>query len=341
MKNFKVYVMWICISFSVVFFILSRIAGNVDDGKPVPITYPESNLSDDLFVSQNIDYVENENLTETYGFMDVPFVIDLHDGKTADIEEGHLVYTDEGITFFSTQVLKTDNVHDAILNQYPAAVNMHYAKNASYIQTAVTDTGYINGFYATYFIDHLLVSTGVKADATNAYVVGYIIDPGVEYDYHIVLSFATTLETGEALNVCKELLDLVTVTLRYDDDLDEEQTRAREDALEEALRAANEENIVSYSGTGLGKSEGSKNVEVIVPSNFNDMAVLVTWTNSCADYELSFTSQTGTKIGKVSTKGTTQALIEVGKVESGIYYLNCSHYSECGDINIKLIENQG
>jgi len=340
MKNYKIYGLWICISFCIVFFILSRIAGNVDDGKPSPIAYPDSELSDDLFVSQNIDYVENESLTETYGFMDVPFVIDLHDGKTADIEEGHLVYTDEGITFFSTQVEKGENIHDAILEQYPAAVNMHYSKKASYIQTAMTDTGYINGFYATYFIDHLLVSTGVQIDAKNAYVVGYIIDPGVEYDYYIVLSFATTIESSEALSICKELLDLVTVTLRYDDDLDREQIRKREDALEEALRAAKNEdnNVVSYSGYENNIAD-SRNVEVIVPNDFRNMACLITWTNACSDYEISFFNEFNTRMGKVSTKGTTQALIEVGEVKKGIYYLECSHYGSCGDINIKLIEN--
>ena len=340
MKNFKMYGLWICISFCFVFFALSKIAGNVDDGKPSPITYPVSNLSDDLFVSQNIDYVENESLTETYSFMDVPFVVDLHDGKTAKVDEGYLVYTDEGITFFSTQVEKTENVHDAILEQYPSAVNMHYSKNASYIQTAMTDTGYVNGFYATYFIDHLLVSTGVQVDAKNAYVVGYIIDPGVEYDYYIVLSFATTIESSEALSVCKELLDLVTVTLRYDDDLDREQTRRREDALEEALRAAKDENseMVSYSGYESNLTDRSK-IEISVPNDFQNMACLVTWSNPCSDYEISFVNASNVKLGKVSTKGTTQALIEVGAAGRGVYYLDCSHYGICGDINIKLIEN--
>lgn len=340
MKNFKMYGLWICISFCIIFFILARIAGNVDDGKPSPITYPVSNLSDDLFVSQNKDYVKNESLTETYGFMDVPFVIDLHDGKPADIEEGHLVYADEGITFFSTQVEKSENVHDAILEQYPSAVNMHYSKNASYIQTAMTDTGYVNGFYATYFIDHLLVSTGVQIDAKNAYVIGYIIDPGVEYDYYIVLSFATTIETSEALNVCKELLDLITVTLRYDKDLDREQTRKREEALEEALRAAKDESseMVSYSGYGDSASSSSK-IEVIVPNDFQNMSCLITWNNACSDYEIALVNASNMKIGKVSTKGTTQALIEVGAITQGIYYLDCSHYGSCGNINIKLIEN--
>lgn len=342
MKNFKIYAVWICVSLSVVFFALSRIAGNAEDGKPATITYPKSGLSDDLFVSQNIDYVKNESLAKKYGFIDIPFVVDLYDGKTADIEEGHLVYIDEEIVFFSTQVLKTDNAHAAILNQYPAVVNMNYVRNASYIQTAMTDTGYINGFYATYFIDHLLISTGVKADATNAYVVGYIIDPGVEYDYHIVLSFATTLETSEALGVCKELLELVAVTLRYDDKLDKEQSRAREDALKEALDAVKrDEDIISYSTTESAATSGARNVEVVVPSDFNDLAVLVTWSNVCIDYDISFTSQTGETKGKVAAKGTSQALIEAGQVDSGVYYLNCTHYGECGDINIKLIENQG
>ena len=341
MKNFRMYGVWICISFCLIFLALSRIAGNVDDGKPEPITYPPSDLSDDLFVSQNMDYVENESLTETYGFMDVPFVVDLPDGKTAKVQEGYLVYADEGITFFSTQVEKNENVHDAILEQYPSAVNMNYSKKASYIQTAMTDTGYINGFYATYFIDHLLVSTGVKLDAKNAYVIGYIIDPGVEYDYYIVLSFATTIENSEALSVCKELLDLVTVTLRYDEDLDEDQTRAREEMLQEAMRAAKNEDseIVSYSGYEDSTVEGDSNIEIIVPNDFRNMSCLVTWTSACSDYEISFINASNVKLGKVSTKGTTQALIEVGAVKEGIYYLNCSHYGTCGDINIKLIEN--
>lgn len=349
MNKAKKFILFTTISFAIIFFIIYKLLGTVDDGKPKAIEYPQSNLSDDVFVSQNTEYVTNSTFPVSYSMPDIPFMVDLVDGKTADIGTGHLVYGSDAVTLYVSQFPKDENAHEVVLKQYSSAVHLNFDMNASYVQTATSDIGYVNGYYATYFIDHLLISTGRSVTTQSAYVIGYVIDPGEEYDYNMILSLATTDETSESLKLCKEYLDAITLTLRYDEQLDKEQTRARENALEEEMRrlkkleqeAEREKEKESQTGA-VSSTASAEDVPILVTRDYNNMSILVTWTNSCEDVEMTLESGTGNKriiVAYPETIGSKQALFEVGPCAKGEYYLSCSHTKYCGEMNVKLLEN--
>ena len=115
MSKVQKYTLLISISFAMVFFMLYAVLGGVNNGKPVPLAYPESGLSDDIFDSQNTEYLPNEQLSVPYAFKELPYYIDVVDGRCADVGTGHLVYGSEEITFFFSEFHKSENPHDFVL----------------------------------------------------------------------------------------------------------------------------------------------------------------------------------------------------------------------------------
>lgn len=343
MSKAKKLILFTTLSFAIIFFFIYKLLGSVDDGKPKAIAYPESDLSDDVFVSQNTEYVINSLFPVSYSMPDIPFIVDLVEGKTADIGDGHLVYGSDAITLYVSQFPKSENAHEVVLKQYSSAVHLNFDMNASYVQTATSDIGYVNGYYATYFIDHLLISTGRSVTTKSAYVIGYIIDPGQEYDYNMILSLATTDETTESLAQCKEYLDAITLTLRYDEDLDEEQISERERLLKEEARLIRElEEEEQRANESASASASTSDVPILVTRDYENLSILVTWANSVEDAVITLESGTGDKrtvVAYPDTIGSKQALFEVGACSQGEYYLSCSHTKYCGEMNVKLLEN--
>lgn len=335
--------LWLCLAFSIVFFILATVLGQFSNGKKTPLTYPNSGLSDDLFVSQNTEYIQNEALTVNYTFKNVPYIVDLLDGKTADIEEGHLVHASDDVVFYVSEFENGANPHDVILEQYPQAIYMNYAKQNSFVQTATTDIGFINGYYATYFVDHLLISTGPSATSKSAYMIGYVLDLGTEYDYDLIVSVATTTQSTENFEACKEILDNITNTVRLDEKLAEKRIKEAEEAFEKQQKAMQE---VQQTSQGMNEMTISKTAQytssdlpVALVRDFKRLSMIITWANPCEQPAISFETVDGLILGTPSTLGSRQAIIEVGAIQQGNYILNCSHYLEAGDINVKLIEN--
>ena len=207
MSKAQKVLLYLSLALAVVCLFLSKMLSLVDNGKKTPLVYPESNLSNDLFVSQNTEYVKNDNFSETYTFENVPYTCDLIKGNTADIEEGHIVNVSEDVNFFVSVMEHGKNAHDIILRQYPQTIYMNYAKESSFVQTATSDIGYINGYYATYFVDHLLISTGPTVSGKSAYMIGYVLDIGEKYNYDLIVAVATTTQSTENFEACKQLLD--------------------------------------------------------------------------------------------------------------------------------------
>lgn len=343
MKKTQKVLLYLSLALAFVCFILSQLLLKVDDGRKSPLVYPESTLSHDLFVSQNTEYLENDALTTMYEFRNVPYACDLYPGAVADIEDGHIVNASEDVNFYVSEFENGKNPHDVILRQYPQTIYMNYSKENSFIQTATSDIGYVNGYYATYFVDHLLISTGPSATGKSAYMIGYVLDLGTDYDYDLIVSVATTTQSTENFQACKELLDSITLTLRYDEKRAEKMLKEEQKAFEEEQKA-----LQKYSETSQGLNNSmtsnisyasSSSIPVTVNRDFENLAVLITWENSCEKPVITFEDMQGLVIGIPSTLGSKQAIINAGKVSQGEYILSCSHYLESGNISVKLVEN--
>lgn len=350
-----------CGALAFICFVFYKALGNVHDDTPVPVVYPVSGLSDDLFVSQNTEYKANESLPIIYAFSDVPYLVDLPDGNTADVGTGHIVSGNESTCFYVSQIEDTINPHDAVLTQYPKVVYINYSQDSSYAQTVLEEKGYLNGMTATYFVDHLLISTGSTQSARNAYVLGYCFDLGEDYPYNVILSVATTLETSEAFENCKTLLDMLAYTFRYDEDLDKKQISEREKLAKEAEKAAKEAAEAEEKAKQKAEKEAEdalkaqmeeaeasrldgirdeKQLPVMVTKDFKNLTILVSWTEENKDADITFQSEDGLIYVKPTTSSSKQAIIDVGTCKAGQnYYLSISPYGKCGDVSMKLIEN--
>lgn len=350
-----------CAALAFICLVFFKALGNVHDETPVPVTYPPSGLSDDLFVSQNSAYVENDSLPVTYAFNDVPFLVDLPDGNTADVGTGHIVSGNETTCFYVSQIEDAINPHDAVLTQYPKVVYINYSQDASYAQTVLEERGYLNGMTATYFVDHLLISTGSSQSARNAYVLGYCFELGNDYSYNVIISVATTLETSEAFTNCKSLLDMLAYTFRYDEDLDAKQTSEREKLAKEQAQAEKEAQeeaektkiqaekeaqdalkaqMQAAEESRLDGIRDERKLPVEVSKDFKNLTILVSWTEENKDADITFQSENGLISVKPTTSSSKQAIIDVGTCKTGQnYYLIISPYGKCGEVSMKLIEN--
>lgn len=334
--------------FAFLFFILYTFLGRVEDGKPKTVEYPPSTLSTDIFDSQNTAYIEQEAFTSSYTFKTVPYTIDVMDGREAEVNNGHFVYGNEAVTFYFSETPKEISPHETVLSEYANVVYLNYAKDSSYIQTAFEEAGYINGYLAQYFIDRLLISTGQSITTQSAYVLGYIIDLGDEYDNFLIVSIATTEESTENLAVCKEYVDAMIGTLRFDQEVLERREREAKQAEEEARRMQSQSSYdSSYSETpsyeepapGVSTSTGRDLVLVNVDKDFSNLALLVTWTNPVDGAEVLFKDEAGKSIGTVLTSNSTQTLIDVGACPKGTYYVSHSDAYNAGQITVKLTGN--
>lgn len=334
--------------------IIYRALSIVPADTPTPIVYPESGLSDNLFVSQNSKYIENDSLTDAYAFPDVPYYIDMPEGDTAEVGKGHIVYGNDNVCFLISEIDAAESYHEAILSQYPPVVYINYSQDSSYSQTVKEGYGYINGLTANYFVDHLLISTGVNTSARSAYVIGYAIQLEEEHPYQIIVSVATTLESTESFEQCKQMLDALAYTIRYDEKLDNEQIKDREEAAKKAEKEAQEkaqeeesrkvqeekEQRAASEAERISGLDSARQIPVDVTHDFNNLSIIVTWSSECKDADITFLSSDGFVTVKPSTKASKQAIIEVGSIKADKdYYLNVTHYSECGDVSMKLIEN--
>jgi len=357
-KHFKV-LFGVFAGMFLISFIMYKALCNIKDDTPTPIVYPKSTLSDNLFVSQNTDYVAQEDYDVPYDFMDVPYVVDLPSGDTADVGSGHIVAGNDSIVFYVSQIEDTVSPHDAVLSQYPPVVYINYSKDASYAQTVLEDYGYMNGMAATYFVDHLLISTGSSQSARNAYVLGYCFDLGEKYPYNVMVSIATTTESTEAFEACKVLLDSLAMTVRYDAELDAIQQREREQLAKEEAEAKEreekqkqqdaldakkaQEDILKSKAESASSSYSAMANEKVLPitvdKDFSNLSILVTWDNEVEGVLLSFKSKDGTVHVTPEHILSKQAIIDVGPCTAGEYQLSVMRYSECNNLSFKLIEN--
>lgn len=327
-----------CGFFAISFWLLYVFLGKVNDDKPETVTYPQSTLTVDLFDSQNTAYIPQEALPIIYEFANSPYVIDLSDGRSADINFGHFVYATDDTTFYISEYPKTEDPHEYILSEYANVIYLNYSRDASYIQTALSETGYFNGYLANYFIDRLLISTGMNVSSKPAYVLGYIINLGDEYDYNLIVSIATTEESTANLEACKSLVDMEVCTLRYSEEL-----QARREREEEAQkRAASYDNEYSeYTEDNTLSSEISLNGKVAVDVNrdFENMSILVTWTEPNEEANVSFVDSNGNALGEIVSSSSTQAIIDVGACAKGKYYIEHSDMYDVGQVNFKITGN--
>lgn len=317
--------------------------------KQVPLVYPESGLSESLFVSQNNEYTENENLPNCHSFKTVPFKIDMFTGAGAEVGSGTIYSADfsEGVYCYLAEYTDEDSLQQIIGEQFPKAILIDYVDSMTSVTNIMSEYGYINGFTANYQVDQISVSNGKQRSMSC--LIGYALDMEGDYEgKNLFVSVGTTIQSSDAFSVCKQVLDTLMTTLRFDNALKDEQDRAARLAEQEAAAEADgyeEEYDEEYSeetivDDGIYSEEIDASNVTQLPVNIRDncdvVTVTVTWTNPTdyAVFELFFPG--GGSFCDPTLQEATSATFTLKNVEAGTFMLHVKNYLDCGTISVDV-----
>ncbi len=210
------------------------------------ITYPEGNLSNDIFTEQNNSYVPNANLTKTHSFEEVPYLVDTAEGNGATIGSGTVYRLNDTMFAYVAEYSDPNTIQDIISSQFPAALISDYVPEYTTVVTQVDKRGYINGFSAEYLAETISASNG--AEKVDAVLLGYMLDLPENSLYmgkHLWISVGTASVTNENITASSVILNMMMNTVRLDEDrakkLEEAAARLAEEAEREAERKREEE----------------------------------------------------------------------------------------------------
>ena len=252
----------------VILFILYSLIVSYKETQKTVIVYPEGNLSDSLFVSQNNTYTESDRLPNKYGFETMPYYIDLPDGTVANVGNGSIVQINETSYLFISEYTSDKTAESVMLEEFPSALLIDFDSVYTYAQNLKTQAGYINGFAAQYYFNMLSVSNGniVK----TAYIAAYelrSIDTEEASPNRLLVGVITTKSDSVSFTNIKNYLDMVTLTVRYDKYLESEQNKKRKEAEEEGK-------AVQDNGSSTETKPADKPVEEVFSERTDELGSL-------------------------------------------------------------------
>lgn len=239
--------------------------------EPEVIVYPESNLSDSIFVSQNSEYTGNDSFAQKYACSYIPYTVDTVVSGGAAIDTGTAFSAGNGYYFFYTEIPKDQETAPVVAEQFSHVLKYEASEEDTYYWLLKEDKGFINGFEANYQVIQVVVDGEDDALAAEAYILLYrltIADTDDWEDTHdfVIAVASTNTITNEILNNCKGLLDADVYTFQYsktmaDDMISTRDRIAREEAEEaerqERLEAEQQsgQNSVGQDGAQAGDAE--------------------------------------------------------------------------------------
>ena len=313
---------------------------------PEPLIYPAGNLSSSLFVSQINEYIENEGLTESHSFTEVPYKIDVPLAQGATVGSGTIYQAGEDYYIYLAEYAEGEDVQDIIAAQFPKAVMIDYDDALSSYNCMVSESGYVNGFAANYLVDQLFVSNG--KDRAMSCIVGYALKCAREYEgKNLFVAVGTSLQTSEAFAACKDMLDTEMQTLRFDSALEYELDRkARQEmaqAKEEPLEEKGEEQDISeeIAVSDLDQEEASNVTQLPVRISGGDSfaEVAVTWSNPTSYAVLELFTPDGSAYCEPVYQDECSATFTLQNAKTGTYMLHVKDYLDCGTISINVKES--
>lgn len=340
-KKVMLIVMAVLAAFLAVMWILVSVVYVPEE---VPLQYYPGNLSEDLFTAQNNVYRENEALPESYSFKTVPYLIDVPEGKDAEIDTGAIFQAGDFLIYVSEYPDGT-SPQNIIANQFPASVLISYVPEYTQVIAMQERKGYINGFSAQYLADRIRVSNG--AQSADSVLFAYVLDLDGDYaGTNLIVGVGATIMTQEAFDAVANVLDMVISTVRLDEDRDREikeeketARRKREEAAERAaeeaaerersLQQESQENPSQPGGVEPGPDNAVAQMDIPVPYNYNRLVVDVSWPkqNDYAILEL-FLPDGGSFLSVAEQTGTT-ARFTLDNAQAGTYSLHVKSYTQC------------
>ena len=310
----------------------------------VPLVYYDGGLSEDLFTAQNNIYTENDALPNVYSFKEVPYKVDVPNGKSAEVDTG-VVYQAGGYLIYLSEYKDGTSPQNIIAAQFPASVLISYVPEYTQVISMQEKKGYINGFTAQYIADRIRVSNG--AESGDSVLFAYVLDLDGDYaGTNLIIGVGSTTMTQEAFDNAAGVLGVVMNTVRIDEERAqelkeeaEEEVRRKKELAEEAAREAAEREAELSRGDNYYEpevpsvSDGPDNsvaeMDIPVPYNYKRLVVDVTWPKDSpyAILEL-FLPDGGSFLSTAEQTGTT-ARFTLDNAQAGTYSLHVKSYRQC------------
>ena len=357
MKKTEKAAMIILIPLLIILFILYSLINQYKISQRSVLVYPEGTLSDSLFVSQNNTYTANDSFPNKTAFRRVPYYIDLPSGTLASVGQGSIVQLSDSIYVFISEYEQGD-AESVILSEFPSALLIDYDPLYTYSQRLKEQTGYINGFSASYIFDMISVSNGTAVK--TAYLAAYDLS-GVEDEEsqnHIVVSVITTnIDSGSFAHI-KLILDTITLTVRYDQKLSMEQEKSRKTEEESAEEPTKEdsrpeeseppESPQSYNDLVTEYDYDARVIPISITKTYGDLFINILTDHYIEESEMTLYGPSLEPIGeKVLSEDGLTVQFQVGEITEemlGDYVLKVTYYGDYLDFQLQVgdaAENKG
>lgn len=347
----------ICVIALVILLPIYVIVTNYKHSAVVELVYPEGQLSDSLFVSQNSTYTKIEQFPDSYELKTSPYIIDLPSGSAADVNNSHIVKATETIYMYVSEHDATQSAESLFLSEFPSAIMMDFSPLYTYSQALKSQSGYINGFGADYKFYMVNISNGEKT--TVVYAALYDLEQLTYENYtsKITIAVVTTNQDSNSFASTKTVLDSAINTLRYDSKLDKR--------LQEALNKAAKEEEKEKEETKIEDDKPEEHQIVvgnpqtlIMPDDFDAKVAEISVEGPYTNCEISLTQEIPYESsivtlydsnynelgnGTVSEDGLITTFT-IGPVEDGVklrYVIKITNYSAIGRISIMKNDTQG
>lgn len=341
-------IMAVFVPLTIIMVVLYVLTSEYTRNVAVEAIYPEGKLSDSLFVSQNTTYVENSALPKRYSFSQVPYTVDIPEGKKAYVGNGCIIQATSSLYIYVTEYEKDQDGEAVMLEEFPTALLIDYDPLYTYTQKFQDETGYINGFSAQYKFSMLSVSNG--SVAKNGYIASYsIFDPYENDGGNVFIGVVTTGSKNEDFNNAKAILDAIMQTMRYDQKLDKQIQREQAAQLKTeatptpALQEKEESNPDDpYDFTVLIEDSDidARFIPFTLDHTYGDMFINCKYDAVVNGSEMTLYSPQKEEVGiKVVSEDGLTTQFQLGRITEdmlGVYAIKITHYAKYSGLSLEV-----
>ena len=284
-KKSKIYIIILSILTVIlgVFVVMITIREN---GEKNLVDYPSGSLSDSIFDSQNPTYVPNESLPTAKSFSHIPYTIDTVDKDGVVVDTGTIYSINDSQYLFYSEILKGDDTVSELAYQFAQVLEYNVSDDDVTYSVIKEETGYINGFAATF--DIIKVSVPSDNIEKSAIIEAYTLVMPDQDDYEVLYDMSvcavSTVEDTDLLSQCQQLAVIDIGTIQYSESLKKQmiedlkkleknsdlQTTEEETEATEATEEIDEpetENIKAPTESVEDDDNNDDNIEEIVINN--------------------------------------------------------------------------
>lgn len=328
----------------VVLAIFVKLLEKFEEKEPIPVAVPSGNLSDSLFVLQNNTYIPQDSLPTVISFGKIPYSVDMVNNSHVSVGNGYVFSLSQGYLTYVTCVPKNEVCAVMLKQEYAKAILINTVPEMANCSLLLEETGFLNGFEVTYSVYELGITDNVSLN--YSYIVGYLLSMP-DWDYDLYISVATMTYDTETLQNCKDILDMLVYTVRYDEKraADIRNNVAITSNVTQGTQNEQEQDTITPtpapSTTQNELPEGASTQEhlVVLRQDYANLRMEISWSNAYSNVEMILYDPTKTYFYTPVSCADGVALFYVGQVSAGTYYLEITG-ADYGEVSMTLKDGE-